>query len=198
CAGGPVDRDAATADRSDRVELTLAAPETSQPGFAAVIDGFRNSPEGADLTVDGRYGASAALSRRIARGMPADVVGLSAWPEMQRLVDAGAVDPTWDSGAGAGTPYGSVVALVVREGNPLGIDGWDDLLRPDVQVISPDPRASGAAMWTLVAPYAAMSHGGRDRRAGLEYVRALVSGHVSARPASARAATELFLEGSGD
>ncbi len=198
CAGGPGDRVGATSDLSGRTELILASSAASQPGFAAVIDGFRHSPAGADLTVTGSYGASADQSRKVARGMPADVVSFSAHPDMQRLVDSGAVDPTWDAGAGAGVPFGSVVALVVRAGNPLGIHSWDDLLRPDVHVVTPDPRTSGSAMWNMLAPYAAKSRGGRDREAGLDYVRALVSGHVTARPASARAATDLFLQGSGD
>src|SRR5699024_1836947 len=123
----------------------------------AVIDGFRNSTAGADLTVTGSYGPSAEQSRKVARGMPSDVVSFSARPDMQRLVDAGAVDSTWDAGAGAGVPFGSVVALVVRPGNPLGIHGWDDLLRTDVKVVTPDPRTSGSAMWNMLAPYAAKS-----------------------------------------
>jgi len=86
----------------------------------------------------------------------------------------------------------------VRQGNPKNIQDWDDLLRPDVEVITPSPLSSGSAKWNLLAPYAAKSNGGRDQQAGMEYVRQLVGQHVKLRPGSGREATDVFLQGSGD
>lgn len=198
CAGGSSDKVGGGSGDAGRTELVLAAAATAGPGFDSVIEGFRDSEAGADWTVTGSYGASGDQSRKVAQGMPVDVMSFSVQPDMERVVDAGVVDSTWDDGATRGVPFGSVVALVVREGNPLGIHGWDDLLRTGVDVVTPDPRSSGSAMWNMLAPYAAKSDGGRDEQAGLDYIRALVSEHVTARPSSARAATDLFLQGSGD
>ncbi len=199
CAGGSTDEVGAPRGAADgRTELVLVAAATTQPGFDAVIEGFEGTEEGSGYTVNGSYGPSGDQSRKAARGMPADLLSFSVAPDMTRVVDAGVVDGTWDEDATGGVPFGSVVALVVRAGNPLGIHDWDDLLKPGVRVVTPDPRSSGSAMWNMLAPYAAKSDGGRDPDAGLEYVRRLVSDHVEARPASARAATDLFLQGSGD
>lgn len=197
CAGGSSDEIGATAD-GDGDQLTLVSAATTESGFRAVIKAYQQTDAGKDQRVAGTYGPSGDQSRKVVDGLKGDIASFSVEPDMARLVDADLVDPSWDEGAGAGVPFGSVVTLVVREGNPLGIADWDDLLAPDVEVITPDPRSSGSAMWNMLAPYAAKSVDGADREAGLDFVRKLVRGHVSARPSSARAATDLFLQGSGD
>ena len=75
----------------------------------------------------------------------------------------------WNADATKGIPFGSVVSLVVRKGNPKNIKDWDDLLQPGLEVITPSPLSSGSAKWNLLAPYAAKSDGGKDPpgRAGL-------------------------------
>jgi sulfate transport system substrate-binding protein len=93
---------------------------------------------------------------------------------------------------------GSVVTIVVRKGNPKGIKDWDDLLRPGVEVVTPNPFSSGGAKWNLLAPYAVKSEGGTNQAAGLAYIEKLVTGHVKVQPKSAREATETFLQGTGD
>ncbi|WP_182357643.1 extracellular solute-binding protein [Tomitella gaofuii] len=179
-------------------ELVLVAASLMEPGFDAVIEGFGDGEEGADLAVTPEYGASGDQSRKVAAGLPADAVAFAARPGMERVVRAGVVDPTWDEDATRGVPAGSVVVLVVREGDPPGIDGWDDLLRAGVDAVVPDPRTSGAGRWSLLAPYAAAGGADGDPAAGLGFVRALVAGHLAAVPATVRAASEEFLDGTGD
>ena len=104
----------------------------------------------------------------------------------------------WNANEHKGIPFGSVVTIVVRKGNPKGIKDWDDLLKPGVEVVTPNPFSSGSAKWNLLAPYAAKSNGGADKAAGLAYVTALVKDHVKIQPKSGREATEAFLQGSGD
>ena len=89
------------------------------------------------------------------------------------------------------------MAIVVREGNPKNIRTWDDLLRPDVSVISPSPLSSGSAKWNLLAPYAAASEGGANKQAGLDYLGQLVT-HFPIQPDSGRSASEAFRQGQGD
>jgi sulfate/thiosulfate transport system substrate-binding protein len=144
------------------------------------------------------YGASGDQSRGVADGKPADVVNFSVEPDITRLVKAGKVSKDWNTDATKGIPFGSVVSLVVRKGNPKNIKDWDDLLRPGVQVITPSPLSSGSAKWNLLAPYAAKSDGGKNGEAGVEFVRKLVNEHVKLRPGSGREATDVFVQGSGD
>jgi sulfate transport system substrate-binding protein len=144
------------------------------------------------------YGASGDQSRGVADGKPADVVNFSVEPDITRLVKAGKVSKDWNTDATKGIPFGSVVSLVVRKGNPKNIKDWDDLLRPGVELITPSPLSSGSAKWNLLAPYAAKSDGGRNNQAGIDFIGKLVREHVKLRPGSGREATDVFVQGSGD
>jgi sulfate transport system substrate-binding protein len=108
---------------------------------------------------------------------------------MTRLVDAGLVEPTWSDTEHDGLVTTSVVAFIVREGNPKNIRGWDDLLKPGVEVVTPNPFTSGAAKWNLLGGFA---HG------GLDYVDELIKEHVTIQPKSGREALQTFTGGEGD
>jgi sulfate/thiosulfate-binding protein len=178
--------------------VNLFAYAVPKVAFDALIAAFQKTPEGAGVQFHQSYGASGDQSRKVAAGAEADLVSFSVEPDVTRLVDAGLVDPTWKANAHKGIPFGSVVTMVVRKGNPKGIKDWDDLLKPGVEVVTPNPFSSGSAKWNLLAPYAAKSLGGADKAAGLAYVRSLVTQHVTVQPKSGREATETFLQGSGD
>ena len=175
--------------------FAYAAPKAA---FDVLIPAFQRTPEGAGVTFQQSYGASGDQSRKVAAGAPADVVTFSIEPDITRLVAAGLVDPTWNANNHKGIPFGSVVTIVVRKGNPKGIKNWDDLLKPGIEVVTPNPFSSGSAKWNLLAPYAAESSGGTDKAAGLAYVTSLITDHVKVAPKSGREATETFLQGSGD
>jgi len=125
-------------------------------------------------------------------------VNFSVEPDVTRLVKAGKVAADWNADVTKGIPFGSVVSLVVRKGNPKNIKDWDDLLAPGIEVVTPSPLSSGSAKWNLLAPYAAKSNGGQNQQAGLDFVSQLVSDHVKTRPGSGREATDVFLQGTGD
>jgi sulfate/thiosulfate transport system substrate-binding protein len=201
CGGGAsdvvaADRVAATGGSAGTVRLfAYSAPKV---GFDAVIPGFQGTPAGEGVTFEQSYGASGDQSRKVAAGAPADVISFSLEPDVTRLVDAGLVEPDWNAGQHHGVPFGSVVTIIVRKGNPRHVADWDDLLQPGLEVVTPNPFSSGSAKWNLLAPYAAESDGGTDQRAGLDYVRRLVEDHVRTQPKSAREASEAFLQGTGD
>ena len=111
---------------------------------------------------------------------------------------AGLVDETWNQNEHKGIPFGSVVTIVTRKGNPKNIKTWDDLLKPGVEVVTPNPFSSGSAKWNLLAPYAEKSNGGQDPKAGLDYLSKLIGDHIKVQPKSGREATETFLQGTGD
>ena len=198
CGGGASDVAGSNGPSNARATLTLVAYAVPEPGWSKVIPAFNATEQGKDIAITTSYGASGDQSRSVVDGKPADIVNFSVEPDITRLVKAGKVSENWNSDVTKGIPFGSVVALVVRQGNPKNIQDWDDLLRPDVEVITPSPLSSGSAKWNLLAPYAAKSNGGQDQQAGLDFVQQLVSQHVKLRPGSGREATDVFLQGSGD
>lgn len=198
CGGGPSD-EVGDRGRSDaHTRITLVTYAVTEPGWSKVIPAFNDSEAGDGIEVTASYGASADQSRGVADGKPADVVNFSVEPDLTRLVEVGKVSPSWNKDATNGIPFGSVVTLVVRKGNPKDIRDWDDLLRPGVEVITPNPLSSGSAKWNLLAPYAAKSDGGKNPRAGLDFIHTLVNDHVRLRPGSGREATDVFVQGTGD
>lgn len=201
CGGGSSDvagGDATAAGDGSGGTISLFAYAVPKPGFDKVIPAFQASEEGANVVVQQSYGASGDQSRKVKDGAQADIVNFSVEPDITRLVDAGLVSEDWNDNAYDGVPFGSVVTLVVREGNPKNIKDWDDLLAPGIEVVTPNPFSSGSAKWNLLAPYAAKSEGGANPQAGLDYINALVTEHVKVQPKSGREATETFLQGTGD
>ena len=190
-AGGSAAKDADTT-------LNLIAYAVPEPGWSKIIPAFTATPAGKGIAVTTSYGASGDQSRAVVDGKPADIVNFSVEPDVSRLVKANKVAADWNADVTKGVPFGSVVSLVVRKGNPKNIKGWDDLLAPGVEVVTPSPLSSGSAKWNLLAPYAVKSNGGQDQQAGLDYVSKLVSEHVKTRPGSGREATDVFLQGTGD
>ncbi|MGH3561442.1 MAG: substrate-binding domain-containing protein, partial [Mycobacterium sp.] len=167
CAGGPSDEVGGGGPAGAHTSITLVAYAVPEPGWSKVIPAFNDSEQGRDVRVVTSYGASADQSRGVAAGKPADVVNFSVEPDITRLVAAGKVSADWNKDATKGIPFGSVVTLVVRKGNPKRIKDWDDLLQPGVEVITPSPLSSGSAKWNLLAPYAVKSAGGKNPQAGL-------------------------------
>ncbi|MVU76298.1 sulfate ABC transporter substrate-binding protein [Nocardia sp. ET3-3] len=199
CSGGPSDTVGGGGADGSGGTLNLYAYATPKPGFDAVIPAFDKTEQGKGVEILASYGASGDQSRKVKDGAQADLVNFSVEPDVTRLVDAGLVDPGWNQDATKGIPFGSVVSLVVRKGNPKGIKDWDDLLRPGIEVVTPNPFSSGSAKWNLLAPYAAESDGGKNPQAGLDYLSKLISPeHVKVQPKSGREATDTFLQGVGD
>lgn len=197
CGGGASDV-AGSKSGDAETTLTLVAYSVPEPGWSKIVPAFAATPEGKGVAVTTSYGASGDQSRAVVDGKPADIVNFSLEPDVTRLVKAGKVSPEWNADVTKGVPFGSVVTLVVRKGNPKNIKGWDDLLAPGVEVVTPSPLSSGSAKWNLLAPYAAKSDGGKDPQAGLDYVSKLVSEHIKTRPGSGREAADVFLQGTGD
>ena len=198
CGGGASDVAGGGGESGAQTTLTLVAYAVPEPGWSKIIPAFAATPEGKGVAVTTSYGASGDQSRAVVDGKPADIVNFSVEPDVSRLVKADKVAKDWNADATKGIPFGSVVSLVVRKGNPKNIKDWDDLLQPGLEVVTPSPLSSGSAKWNLLAPYAAKSNGGTDTQAGLDFVTKLVTEHVKTRPGSGREATDVFLQGTGD
>ena len=128
CGGGASDIVGGARPAGANTKITLVAYSVPEPGWSKVIPAFNSSQEGRGVQVITSYGASADQSRGVVEGKPADIVNFSVEPDITRLVKAGKVSADWDKGAGHRNPFGSVVTLVVRKGDPKNVRDWDDLL----------------------------------------------------------------------
>lgn len=110
---------------------------------------------GEDIRFRSSYGASGAQARAIIGGFEADIAALSVQGDLDQIVKAGLVTHDWRKGPHQGYVSASVVAFGVRKGNPKGIQTWEDLAKPGVAVLYPNPKTSGGAMWDIIAIYGA-------------------------------------------
>ncbi len=179
------------------VTLHLVAYSTPQAAYQKIIKAFQATPEGKNVKFSQSYGASGDQSRAVQSGLKADIVAFSLEPDVTRLVTAKLVAEDWNSDEYTGMVTDSVVVIATRKGNPRNIKTWDDLTKPGVQVITPNPFTSGGARWNVMAAYGAASDKGADRAAGIGYLQALFP-HVPVQDNSARASLQTFTGGKGD
>jgi sulfate/thiosulfate transport system substrate-binding protein len=177
--------------------LTLVAYSTPREAYEALIPAFQKTEAGKGVTFSRSFGSSGDQSRAVANGLPADVVALSLAPDMDKLVDAGMVARDWDAGQYKGMVTDSVVVLVTREGNPKQIRTWDDLVKPGVEVITPNPFSSGSARWNVMAAYGAQIERGSTHEQAVDYLQRLFQ-NVPVQDKSAREAIQTFVGGKGD
>ncbi|MCW2968416.1 MAG: extracellular solute-binding protein [Solirubrobacteraceae bacterium] len=189
CGGASDSSTGNDSSSSGSTKLSLVAYSTPQVVYDDAIPAFQKTAAGKGVGFDQSYGASGDQSRAVAGGLPADVVEFSLAPDMKRLVDAGLVDANWSANAHKGFVTDSVVALIVRKGNPKGIHTWADLLKPGIKVVTPNPFTSGAAKWNLLGAYV---------YGGLPFVKTLLTQHVTVQPKSGRDALQTFTSGQGD
>ena len=178
-------------------KLTLVAYSTPEEAYKELIPAFNKTPEGKDVSFSQSYAASGEQSRAVEGGLPADVVEFSLEPDMTRLVDADLVDKSWNQNQYKGNVTDSVVVLMVRKGNPKGIEDWDDLVRGDVDVLEPNPFTSGGAKWNIMAAYGAQLEKGKSPQEAQHYLADLFE-QVSVLDKSARESLQTFSSGKGD
>ena len=189
--------DSASASGSDSNTLNVVGYSVLEQANAGVISAFQDTDAGKDVEFKESYGASGDQARAVIAGQDADEVHLSLEPDVQKLVDEGIVADDWKDNDTDGICTQSVVVMVVRTGNPKGIDSWDDLIKPGVGIVTPNPASSGSAKWNLLAAYGAeLGAGGTDEDAQA-YLEKFF-GNVAALPDSGRDATTAFTSGTGD
>ncbi len=186
------------ASTSGGAQLALVAYSTPKKAYDKLIAAFAATSQGKGVSFTQSFGPSGAQSRAVDSGQPADVVAFSTTPDVTRLVKSNIVSSSWDSVGDKGIPSESVVVLVVRKGNPKHITGWDDLIKPGVDVITPNPSTSGSARWNVLAAYGAELKEGKSPAEALQYVKTLLTKNVSVQPSSASSALQTFTSGKGD
>lgn len=188
--------DAAGGDKGATVDLV--AYSTPQVAFTEIEKAFQETPAGKDVEFSESYGPSGDQSRAVEGGQPADVVNFSLESDVTRLVDAGLVAKDWKTETGnEGIVADSVVVLVVRKGNPKKIQGWEDLVKPGVGIVTPNPASSGGARWNTLAAWGSVIANGGTEADAKEYLTKYFKNAVSL-PGSARDALTSFTSGNGD
>ena len=189
---------AAATGGAGSTQLQLVAYSTPKKAYDALIAAFAQTSAGKGVSFGQSFGASGSQSRAVDTGQPADVVAFSTTPDMTRLVKDGIVSKDWNANPEQGFSSDSVVVFVVRKGNTKHITGWDDLIKPGVDVITPNPSTSGSARWNILAGYGAQLKEGKTPAQALAYINTLLTKNVSVQDSSASAALQTFTGGKGD
>ena len=185
------------ANNGPAVELLNVSYDPTRELWKAINYAFTAKHEkeaGPPLTIRVTHAGSSSQARSVIEGLEADVVTLAMWTDTDAVAQAGLIDPGWESELPNNSlPYSSTIVFVVRKGNPKQIQDWADLLKPGVEVITPNPKTSGNGKLSFLAAWgAALDRGGSDADA-LAYVTELFK-HVPVLDSGARAATVTFAQ----
>ncbi|HET7121405.1 MAG TPA: sulfate ABC transporter substrate-binding protein [Solirubrobacterales bacterium] len=199
CGGSDDNATGAGPDSSGGAKLDVVGYSTPESVYAETLEpAFEQTSQGKDVSFSNSFGASGDQSRAVAAGQPASVVHFAQAGDMERLVEEGEiVAKGWDKQPYGGIAQDSVVVITVRKGNPEGIKSFDDILKKDVEVVTPNPFSSGAARWNIMAVYGSQLNAGKSPEQALAAVKALLEKAV-AQPGSARDALSAFTQGQGD
>jgi sulfate transport system substrate-binding protein len=195
-AAGVGGSDTSATSAANDTELSLVAYTTPREAYAKLIPMFQKTAAGKDVSFKQSYGASGEQARAVRAGLDADLVALSLAPDIDTLTPD-IVAPTWKQQPYKGMVTNSVVVFVLRDGNPKKIKGWNDLLRPDVDVVTPNPFTSGGARWNVMAAYGAWRRAGKsDKQAQANLLKLFKN--VVVQDVGARQSLSTFNSGKGD
>lgn len=168
--------------------------------YNALFNDYWYEIRGKHVEIIQSHGGSGAQALAVSQGLPADVVTLALEADVQAIADEGLIDEGWiDEFPNDSSPYTSTIVFLVHKGNPKNICDWDDLIRDDVGVITPNPKTSGGARWNFLAAWAwaEQKYNGSARRVK-NYIKALYQ-NVLVLDSGARGSTTSFVEnGQGD
>jgi len=153
---------------------------------------------GKTVAVKQSHGGSGSQARAVGDGLEADVVTLALWSDTDSIRQKGLIRDNWDSAPPNGLPYYSTIVFVVRKGNPKGIKDWADLVKPGVEIITPNPKTSGNGQLSFLAAWASVIHNGGSEEKAREFVTRLYS-QAPVLDTAARGSTVTFAQnGIGD
>ncbi len=185
------------------VQLLNVSYDPTRELYEAVNAAFAKqwkAKAGQDVVVKQSHGGSGKQARAVIDGLEADVVTLALAYDVDAIAKAGLLPADWQRRLPQNAaPYTSTIVFLVRRGNPKGLRDWDDLVKPGVQVITPNPKTSGGARWNYLAAWAhALEKSGGDEARAKTFVRALFK-NVPVLDSGARGSTTTFVErGIGD
>lgn len=184
------------------VEITNVSYDPTRELYAAyneLFSAYWKEKTGQEVTITQSHGGSGSQALQVANGLEADVVTLALEGDVQAVADAGLIEDGFVSEFDLdSSPYTSTIVFLVRKGNEKEIYDWDDLLREDVGVITPNPKTSGGARWNYLAAWYYFEKQGQSEDEILANMKTLYS-HVLVLDSGARGSTTSFVEnGQGD
>jgi sulfate transport system substrate-binding protein len=184
------------------VEVTLVSYAVTKAAHDQIIPKFVEQwkkEHNQNVTIKQSYGGSGSQTRAVIDGLEADVVHLALALDTKKIEKAGLIQPGWEQKApNEAIVSKSVVAIVTREGNPKNIKTWADLTKPDVKVITANPKTSGGARWNFLAVWGGVTKTGGDENKALDFTKKVYK-NVPVLPKDAREATDVFFkQGQGD
>ena len=184
---------------SGGAKLDVVGYSTPESVYAETLEpAFEKAPDGKGVTFSNSFGASGDQSRAVVAGQPASVVHFSQAGDMERLVEEGElVSKGWEKQPYGGIATDSVVVILVKKGNPEGIESFKDLETKSVDVVTPNPFSSGSARWNIMAIYGSALEEGSSPDQALAAVKTVLEKTV-AQPGSGRDAFSAFSQGEGD
>jgi sulfate/thiosulfate transport system substrate-binding protein len=146
---------AAQANSNTLLNVSYDPTEALYTDYDKVFADFWGQKTGATPTLHYSHGGSGAQARAVIEGLPADVVTLALSYDIDAIAKTGLIAAHWQSRLpNNSTPYTSTIVFLVRAGNPKGIKDWNDLVKPGIQIIAPNPKTSGGARWNVLAAWA--------------------------------------------
>ena len=188
---------------ADDQRLLNVSYDPTRELYVAVNEAFAakwNAETGNTVEIRQSHGGSSKQARAINDGVEADVATLALGYDIDAIADAGLIDKNWQARLpDNSSPYTSTIVFLVRNGNPKQIKDWSDLVKPDIQVITPNPKTSGGARWNFLAAWGyALDQNGGDEEKAKAFVKELYK-HVPVLDSGARGSTVTFVErGIGD
>jgi sulfate transport system substrate-binding protein len=179
------------------VTLNIVGYSVVKDAFAKLSAAYQKTAAGKNVNFTVSFGPSGTEASDVIAGQPADVVNLALEPDMAKLEGAGDVASDWDHGPYHGMVTDSVVVFIVRKGNPQHLENWADLVKPGIQILTPNPFTSGGARWNILAAYGAQRELGKSKAQSRAYLLKLFE-HVPTQDPSASAALADFLSGTGN
>ena len=163
--------------------------------FNAAFAKYWKTKSGESVSIKQSHGGSGAQARAVIDGLEADVVTLALAPDADALAAKGLIHADWQKRLPQNSsPYTSTIVFLVRKGNPKGIRNWDDLIKPGIAVITPNPKTSGGARWNYLGAWGyVLGKTGKSEAKAKEFVAALYK-NVPVLDSGARGSTTTFVE----
>ena len=180
-----------------RLELLNVSYDPTRELWRAINAEFIPAYEkeaGVRLDIKQSHGGSSTQARAVIEGLDADVVTLALWSDTEAIAKRGLINPGWkDELPHSSLPYTSTIVFVVRKGNPKGIKDWPDLVRPGVQIVTPNPKTSGNGQLSLYSAWGSVLQRGGSAEQAVDFVTRLYK-QVPVLDSGARGATTTFVQ----
>ena len=191
-----------TPGAADAQSLLNVSYDPTRELYRAVNEAFirqYQAQNGVKLEIRQSHGGAGSQARKVIDGLEADMVTLALAYDIDAIAEKGLIAADWQKRLPLNSsPYTSTIVFLVRKGNPKGLKDWDDLVKPGLQIITPNPKTSGGARWNYLAAWAWALRDGGNEDVAKEFVKKLFA-NVPVLDSGARGSTTTFVErGVGD